>query len=86
MKFFPLVLVFAIATALGRIVVTPRLTNIPSVEGAYEALAHLFVGFLILVPFYDRDQELGPSKMYGWIGWALALWELGWFLFQKAHA
>ena len=80
-----LIITGAILTALGRIVIVPRLTNIPTTEGTFEALAHLFVGFLILVPFYDRKQELGPSRLYGWLGWILAFWELGWFVFQKAH-
>jgi hypothetical protein len=78
-----LVIVLAVAVAIGRFFIAPRLVNIPSFEGTYEALAHLFVGFLILVPFYDRKQQLGPSKLYGWIGWGLGLWELGWFIMQK---
>ena len=73
----------AAGIAVGRVFITPRLTNIPSIEGSYESAAHLVVGFLILVPFYDRAQKLGPSRLYGCIGWALALWELGWFLAQK---
>jgi hypothetical protein len=81
-----LVCIAAIAIALGRIFITPRLANIPTVEGGYEALAHLVVGFLIIVPFYDRKQWLGPSRLYGAIGWALALWELGWFIAQKLLA
>jgi hypothetical protein len=54
-----LILASAFAIALGRVFITPRLTNIPSIEGGYEALAHLLVGFMILVPFYDRRQSLG---------------------------
>jgi hypothetical protein len=77
------VLVLAAATLLGRVFIVPRLTHIPTVEGTYEALAHMLVGFLVLAPFYDRRQQLGPSKLYGWIGWGLAFWELGFFLVQK---
>ncbi len=73
----------ALLIFVGRMFITPRLASIPSVEGGYEAFAHLFVGFLILVPFYDRKQIIGPTKTYGWIGWLLALWEGGWFIAQK---
>jgi hypothetical protein len=73
----------AAIAALARIFITPRLANIPTIEGTYEALAHLFVGFLILVRFYDPDEFCAPSKLYFWIGLALALWEAGWFLVQK---
>jgi hypothetical protein len=73
----------AAAIALGRIFITPRLTGIPSVEGSYEAIAHIVVGFLIFVPFYDWKQQLGPTRLYGCIGWVLAFWELGWFLAQS---
>lgn len=83
MNFKTAVFALAIATAIGRMLISPRITNIPTATGTYEALAHLFVGFLILVPLYDREQKLGPSRLYGWIGWALAFWEAGWFLVQK---
>jgi len=79
------IFVCAALTMLGRIWIAPRLTNIPSATGTYEALAHMFVGFLIIIPFYDGKQALGPSKLYGWIGWGLALWEAGWFAVQKLH-
>jgi hypothetical protein len=72
-----------VVLALGRIFIAPRLVNIPSVEGSYEAVAHLVDGFLILVPVYDWHQELGPSRLYGILGGAFALWELGWFVAQK---
>jgi hypothetical protein len=78
-----LIFVIAAAIAIGRIFITPRLTGIPTIEGGYESFSHLIVGFMIIVPWYDRDQKLGPSKIYGRIGWALGIWELGWFLFQK---
>ena len=68
---------------IGRVAITPRLTSIPTFEGTYEPLAHMLVGFLILVSFYDKKQVLGPSKLYGWIGWSLSLWELLCFVVQK---
>lgn len=83
MKAKQIVIALAVLAALGRLFITPRLTAIPTIEGTYEALAHLFVGFLILVPFYDHKDTLGPARMYGWIGWALAIWEAVWFFFQK---
>jgi hypothetical protein len=78
------VIIIALAIAIGRIFITPRL-NLLTSEGTYEAFAHLFVGFLVIVPFYDSKQTLGPSKLYGWIGWALAFFELGYWLVQKFH-
>jgi hypothetical protein len=78
-----LVILAAIALAVDRMLITPRLA-VPTWEGSFEALSHLFVGFLLLIPFYDREETLGPSKLYGWIGLALSLWELGWFIAQKS--
>jgi hypothetical protein len=77
------VFLLAFLVAIGRVFIAPRLVHIPSFEGTYEAFAHLFVGFLIIVPFYDRKQTLGPSHLYGYIGWALGLWELAWFVGQR---
>ena len=71
------------AIALGRIFITPHLTGVPSAEGSYEAAAHLVDGFSIFLPVYDWHQKLGPSRFYGCLGGALALWELGWFLVQR---
>lgn len=80
-----LILAFlAIAIAVGRIFITPRLTHIPSLEMSYEAFAHLFVGGLIGVSWYDWNDK--RATLYGRIGWALALWELAWFMVQKLHA
>jgi hypothetical protein len=78
-----LIIVLVLAFAVGRAFIKPRLTNIPSPEMSYEAFAHLFVGFLILVRYYDPQQTLGPTHLYSWLGWGLSLWELGWFLAQK---
>ena len=86
MSFKNIVIAFGLLVAALRVIITPRLNQIPSATGTYEALSHLFVGFLIIVPFYDRKNALGPAKMYGWIGWILAFWEAGWFAWQKAHA
>lgn len=72
-----------LALMLGRVFITPRLTGIPSVEGSYEALAHLVDGALLAAPLYDWRQKLGPSHVYGVLGCVLALWELGWFLAQR---
>jgi len=69
--------------AIGRIFITPRLTHIPSPEMSYEAFAHLFVGGLIGISWYDWDDKL--ATLYGRIGWGLAVWELVWFIVQKMH-
>lgn len=78
-----LILLCALIVLLGRLWITPRLTTVPSAEGIYEATAHLFVGFLIAAPFYDKKQQLGPSHLYGVLGWALTAWEALWFFVQK---
>lgn len=80
MKFKAMICFMFFATLFGRLMITPRLTNIPTIEGTFEAIAHLFVGFLIIVPFYDKTKE---TKMYGWMGWGLALFELFCFIVQK---
>jgi hypothetical protein len=79
----PIIFAAVAVLALGRVFITPRLTDIPSAEGSYEAIAHLVDGFLILVPFYDWHQTVGPSRLYGILGGVFALWELGWFIVQK---
>lgn len=79
-----LIVLLSLAVAIGRMFIVPRLTNIPSTEGAYEALAHLFVGFLIIVPLYDPKESIGPSRLYALIGWILAFWEAGWFFAQRS--
>jgi hypothetical protein len=73
------IVVLTVVTALGRAFITPRLTHIPNPELSYEAFAHLFCGALIGIHLYDRSQ-----KLYGYLGWGLAFWELGWFVVQKA--
>jgi hypothetical protein len=80
------VIVLAILTALVRVFIEPRLTNIPTFEGTYEALVHMFVGFLIILPIYEHFRYIGGSseaRALGWIGWGLALWEGLWFGIQK---
>ncbi len=69
--------------AICRAFITPRLTHIPTLEGLYETTAHLFVGFLILIPAYDWRQKLGPSRAYGLLGLALTTWEALWFFAQR---
>jgi hypothetical protein len=83
MKFKHMLCVLFAAAVLGRIWITPRLTSIPTVEGTYEAIAHMLVGFLLLVRFYDPKEEVGPSRACWRLGWLLTAWEAGWFLFQK---
>lgn len=63
--------------------VSTRLNSVPSIGGTYEALAHLLAGFLIGVPFYDRREILGPSRLYGMLGWAISVFELVYFLIAK---
>jgi hypothetical protein len=78
--------IFTLATAfaVGRLFITPRLTHIPTWELDYEAWVHLFVGGLIGVSWFNWSDK--QATLYGRIGWALAFWELGWFIVQKLHA
>lgn len=73
-----LVLAAVLAVAIGRAFIVPRLTQIPTPEMSYEAFAHLLCGGLIAIHLHDRTQRL-----YGYLGWGLALWELTWFVAQK---
>ena len=73
------VVVVALSIAVGRAFITPRLSHIPSPEMSYEAFAHLICGGLIGVHLYDRSQRL-----YGYLGYGLAIWELVWFVIQKS--
>lgn len=78
-------IIIAICAAfVGRIFITPRLTHIPTLEGTYEAITHMLVGFLLIVRWYDPHEKIGPSDFYWRLGWGLAFWELVWFIAQKA--
>jgi hypothetical protein len=44
MGFRGFMVALAVAVAVGRAFITPRLVNIPTVEGVYEALAHSDLG------------------------------------------
>ena len=74
------VIAAVVGIAVGRLFITPRLTHIPTPELTYEACAHLLCGGLIAIHLYDRSQ-----KLYGWMGWGIALWELACFVLQKSH-
>jgi hypothetical protein len=87
-------LVFPVAFVIGiaRFTITPRL-NLPTVEGSYEAFAHLFVGGLFgawLFCKWDRspstiDLNRGDRFASACFWWAigLSLLELAMFLLQK---
>lgn len=84
----PLMIFVGIATicvALGRFLIEPRL-GVPTAEGAYEAAAHLLVGFLVLVAVYDWRERAGPARLYLLIGVGLSVLELAMFLAQKMGA
>lgn len=80
------IIVAAATIFVGRLLITPRLASVPSAEGAYEALSHLFVGALLFAPMYDWRESVGPARLYGAIGAALSGWELLLFLLQKFAA
>lgn len=66
--------------ALAKIFITPRL-DVPA--GSYQAFSDMLIGFLLLVPVYDRNQEVGQSILCGILGLLLSFWELSWLLVQK---
>lgn len=76
-------LLLAFLIVLGRIFITPRLTNIPTFEGTYETLAHMISGGFIFIGVYDWHSELGPSRFYFWLGIMLGVYELMFFVVQK---
>ena len=61
-----IIFALAVAVAVGRIFIVPRLTHIPSPEMSYEAFAHLFVGGLVGVSWYDWHNK--QATLYGRIG------------------
>ena len=69
----------SIAVLLGRVFIIPRL-SVPTIEGSYEAFAHMLVGFLVMLPLYESSPR---ATRWAKVGWVLALWELGWFIAQK---
>lgn len=85
-----LILWIAAAIAIARLFITPRL-NVPTAEGSYEAVAHLFVGGLFGAWWmhYSHDEmnfhEVTKSRNYFlFIALGPSLFELGMFLIQKA--
>ena len=72
-----------LAVLVGRVFIIPRVTGIPSIEGSYEAMAHMFVGFALLLPAYQWCYSLEINWYWLAIGVLLSLWELGWFLAQR---
>ena len=51
-----LIIVMAVSLAIGRFFITPRL-NLPTEEGSYEAVAHLFIGGLFGAFFVDTSNK-----------------------------
>jgi hypothetical protein len=76
----------AMIAAVGRLLITPRLASVPSIEGAYEALAHLFVGALIGICLYDWRERLGHARLYGLMAILLTVLEAVMFVIQKMGA
>lgn len=74
---------------IGRLLIEPRL-SVPTWEGSYEALAHLYVGGLI--GWWWKRRDLACEKIDGkgfkclMLAVALSLFELVMFLYQKATA
>ena len=75
-------LIVTLGLAIQRFRIVPRL-NLPTAEGSYEAIAHLFVGGLIGAAFATS------VKASRWWYWSLAigisLVELVCFIVQKAE-
>lgn len=68
----------SLAVVVGRCLITPRL-DLPTVEGSYEAFAHLFVGGLFGAWAVNRKKSI----LFYAVG--ISLFELLAFLVQK-HA
>lgn len=79
MNNFSLVL-FAVVIGVLRFVITPRL-NLPTAEGSYEAVAHLFVGGLFGAWLVKPKKALWCATAVG-----LSLLELVMFVAQKSLA
>lgn len=76
------------AFAAGRFLIEPRLTNIPTVTGTYEAFSHLWVGGLYGA-WWVSDRGESPAFFADrqaylfWSATAISLLELGMFILQK---
>jgi len=83
------VLASAAVVVLGRFAIEPRL-DLPTMEGSYEAFAHLFVGGLFGACLASQgtrhDAIYGDSAFYFLLGLMLSLFELAIFLVQKFGA
>lgn len=83
---FLVVLLMSLFVVVGRFLIEPRL-DLPTSEGTYEALAHLFVGGLIGVWFVRRGTRAETIDSYGrdcgYLAIALSAFELVFFLVQK---
>lgn len=81
-------ILITVAFAVGRLFITPRL-NLPTAEGCYEALVHVFVGALIggwAVTFAIDIDRLRPfESRHLWLNLAviLTLFEIIVFVIQK---
>lgn len=73
------VVILCLVVAAGRIFISSHLDS-PALVGSYGALSHMVIGFLLLVPFYDRKEEVGQSILYGIFGLLLSFWEITWYL------
>lgn len=75
-----LVAIMVVATVVGRFIIEPRLSGIPSLNLSYEAFAHLFVGGLF--GFFLATGK----RILLWLVICLSLFELAMFLIQKSGA
>jgi hypothetical protein len=79
-------ILFALFLVIGRCFIEPRL-DLPTWEGTYETIAHLFVGGLIGVWFIRRGTRAEAFDSYGfdcgWLAVFLSAYELVFFLVQK---
>lgn len=76
-----IVILLAILIVVGRWFITPILPL--SWTDAYIANAHLVCGFMIGSRIYDWKGKLGPTRLYWYLGWGLAFYELFFYLIQK---
>jgi hypothetical protein len=93
-----LIILSALLFAVGRFFITPRL-NLPTIEGSYEAFAHLYVGYLFgaavhwqnminshrlfITSIYEELRFAATKNLYFQAAILLSLLELVMFMVQK---
>lgn len=65
---------------IGRILIEPRL-DLPTATGSYEAVVHLYVGWLLGAWWVSR--KIKSESAYLWMAILLTIFEVVMFVYQK---